>query len=71
MKKLVAVLLLGGLVLALAGCGNKIEVRFVFKNDPVPVVQTEPPTAPPTTRPPETTAAPETTAPNVDTGSAG
>ena len=73
MKKIVAVILLAGLLLAFAGCG-KIEVRFTFKDDPAPVVQTDPPTTEaPTTQPPTTeapTTEPETTAANVDTGNA-
>lgn len=71
MKKLIAVLLLGGLLLTFAGCGSQIEIRFTFKDETLPVAQTEATTQPPTTAAPETTtSAPETTtaAPNVDTG---
>ena len=72
MKKIIALILLAGLLLAFAGCG-KIEVRFTFKDEPAPVVQTDPPTEPPTTEAPTTeapTTEPETTAANVDTGNA-
>lgn len=75
MKKTIAALLIAALLLALAGCGSQIEIRFTFKDDPVPVVQTTeaPATEAPTTQPPTTeapTTEPETTAANVDTGNA-